>query len=52
MPQTVEEGKADATGTRRRWSQLVRRLPAKQFQVGSTPTGVYSLSTASSDYIL
>ena len=24
----------------RRWSQTVRRLPAKQLQVGSTPTGV------------
>ena len=40
MPQTVEEGKADATGTRRRWSQMVRRLPAKQSQVGSIPTSV------------
>lgn len=25
----------------RRWSQTVRRLPAKQSQVGSTPTGVF-----------
>lgn len=24
----------------RRWSQTVRRLPAKQHEVGSTPTGV------------
>ena len=24
----------------RRWSQMVRRLPAKQFLVGSIPTGV------------
>jgi hypothetical protein len=25
----------------RRWSQATRRLPAKQLQVGSTPTGAY-----------
>ncbi len=31
---------------------LDAQLPAKRFQVGSIPTGVYSLPTASSDYVL
>ncbi len=29
-----------------RWSQTARRLPAKQLQVGSTPTGASDLPTA------
>ena len=34
----------------RRWSQTVRRLPAKQSEVGSTPTGVFcKRGLASSD---
>ena len=31
----------------RRWSRTARRLPAKQLQVGSTPTGVSSPNTKS-----
>jgi hypothetical protein len=30
---------------------MARQLPAKQFEVGSTPTGVSDRSTAGSDYI-
>src|SRR5262249_29484630 len=35
----------------RRWSQTVRRLPAKQSEAGSTPAGVSDVSIAGSGYI-
>jgi hypothetical protein len=34
----------------RRWSQMVRRLPAKQHQVGSIPTGVSYEPEANRDH--
>jgi hypothetical protein len=34
---------APSSELERRWSRTVRRLPAKQLQVGSTPTGVFQV---------
>lgn len=44
--------RSQASSLARRWSQTARRLPAKQLEVGSTPTGVSDQPTAGSDYIL